>query len=408
MGGVIPAVLTARAYLSRVAEPSSIPLWDFVREHGPVHAVQIIRAGDAPDAVSRAVGARMNTVDADQDLDAAERHGIELVVPESDSWPHFAFAALEHAADRRLAEFRSGVTAHAEYGEPVPPLALWICGPLSLRELGTRSVGIVGSRAATAYGERVATDLAFELARKDVAVVSGGAYGIDAAAHRGALRAEGSTVIVSAGGLDQPYPPSHRRLFDQVRDTGLLISESPPGSAPRRRRFLTRNRLIAALSTGVVVVEAARRSGALNTANHCRRLGRPLMAVPGPVTSAASAGCHDLLADPRRDVQLVTNAAEVAVVVVGLGTQTPDGPAADDRRDPRSRMIDELSPEARQVVDAFPTRTTVTVDDVSLRSGMSVVEVIRTLPAIELSGLIERRADGYRLRCPVPADRNLR
>lgn len=414
MGGVTARVLWARAYLSRVAEPASIPLWEFVEAQGPVEAVERIRAGDIDPPVLRAVGARRDVVDPDQDLAAAARHGINVVVPESDDWPHFAFASLEHAARRRLDTFHTGDTSHADHGEPIPPLALWTSGSLSLREVGTRSAGIVGSRAATAYGERVATELAFDLARKDVVVVSGGAYGIDAAAHRGALRGGGATVIVSAGGLDHAYPPSHGRLFDEVRESGLLISESPPGSAPRRRRFLTRNRLIAALSTGVVVVEAARRSGALNTASHCRRIGRPLMAVPGPVTSAASSGCHDLLADPRRDVQLVTNALDVAAIVAGFdsglvdgsdgGLDAGDGCAgpADGARpaegtDRRRSLMDALSADARQVVDAFPARASLSVDDLSVRAGMSVLEVIRTLPALELSGLIESGADGYRL-----------
>jgi DNA processing protein len=151
----------------------------------------------------------------------------------------------------------------------------------------------------------LSADLAYGLSGHGFDIVSGGAYGIDAAAHRAALAAGGSTVIVSAGGLDRPYPSGNAQLFERAADNGLLISESPPGSAPHRQRFLTRNRLIAALSTGVVVVEAARRSGALNTAGHCRLLGRPLMVVPGPVTSAMSAGCHDLLRDEHGYAVLV-------------------------------------------------------------------------------------------------------
>ena len=136
-----------------------------------------------------------------------------------------------------------------------------------------RSAGIVGARASTEYGNRVAADLAFGLGSAGLEIVSGGAYGIDAAAHRGALAAGAVTVAVSAGGLDRPYPTGNAALFEQIAAAGLLISESPPGCAPQRHRFLSRNRLIAAFSSGIVVVEAAGRSGATNTANHARRLG---------------------------------------------------------------------------------------------------------------------------------------
>jgi DNA processing protein len=231
-------VLLARAYLSRVAEPASVPVWELVREVGPVEAATRIRRGDVAVDVAAQTDARRRTADPEADLDTAHRLGIGLVTPESAQWPHFAFAALEHTGAQRL---RNPATKRERSGELIPPLALWVKGTRKLSSLGLRSVGLVGSRAATRYGEHVTAELAFGLAGHHFDVVSGGAYGIDASAHRAALAAGGSTVIVSAGGLDQPYPLGNAALFEQTAANGLLISESPPGSAPQRQRFLTRN-----------------------------------------------------------------------------------------------------------------------------------------------------------------------
>src|SRR5580765_6234710 len=307
MGGVSEDDLLAHAYLSRVAEPASVPVWELVRQVGAIEAMRQIREGTVEEKVLAATAARAATADPGADLEAAERHGIRLVTPGSDEWPHIAVGTLERALLRRL----SGPPPKERDVEPTPPLALWVKGEGELASLGLRSAGVVGSRAATDYGARVASNLAGGLARCGVPVVSGGAYGIDAAAHRGALAADGMTVLVSAGGLDRPYPTGNASLFRQVAGAGLLVSESPPGAAPQRHRFLSRNRLIAALSRGTVVVEAARRSGALNTAGHCRVLGLPVMAVPGPVSSAMSGGCHDLVRAEGNPARLVTCAEDV-------------------------------------------------------------------------------------------------
>lgn len=388
-------VLVARAFLNRVAEPASIPVWDMVRRHGPVQAAEAIRAGRVDDRVSEATAARAAHADPLADLEAAQRHGIRLVVPESDEWPHFAFAALEATALRRLATYRSGQRHHAEGGELVPPLALWVRGTTDLAAVGVRSVSIVGARAATPYGERVARDLAAGLAERGFVVVSGGAYGIDAAAHRGALGASQETVVVSAGGLDRAYPPGNTALFERAAESGLLVSESPPGSAPQRRRFLTRNRVIAALGTGTVVVEAARRSGAMNTAHHCVGLGRPLMAVPGPVTSAMSVGCHALIAAESGAARLVSGVDDV-LLMIGSAGDLPVNPPPPSPPDLTSRL-DQLDQPARQVFDGFPARAWVHPDRLAVRTGLSPLAVIRALPMLEMSGLIEASDSGYRI-----------
>ena len=212
--------------------------------------------------------------------------GIRLICPGDPEWPE----QLADLGDEQ-------------------PYALWLRGTADLRFNCLRSVAIVGSRAATAYGSYVAAEFAASVAARGWAVVSGGAFGIDASAHRGALGADGVTVAVLACGVDVPYPGGHAELLDAIAAQGVIVSEWPPGRTVSRLRFLVRNRVIAALATGTLVVEAGQRSGALNTARHARDLGRRLMAVPGPVTSDLSAGCHHIIRDWQGT--LVTSAAEV-------------------------------------------------------------------------------------------------
>ena len=191
---------------------------------------------------------------------------------------------------------------------------LWVYGDGNLRDLTAQAVAVVGSRASTSYGEYVALDLACALAEKGWSTVSGGAFGIDAAAHRGCMVAQRGTVAVLACGVDRIYPTAHVTLFERIRASGVLVSAYEPGSVPRRERFLERNRLTVQLSRGVVVVEAATRSGSLSTARDALLLNRPLMAVPGPVTSATSAGTNGLIA--VGDARLVTNSEDVIQCIV--------------------------------------------------------------------------------------------
>lgn len=410
MGGVTRAagsavadeVLLARALISRIGEPASIPVWDLVSRLGPVAAAQALREGRFGEQRFAAEAARAAEADPDADLEVAARHGIRLVVPESDEWPHFAFAALEATGRRRLARYENGDHQHAEGGELLPPIALWVRGGADLAAVGVRSVAIVGARAATEYGEWVARDLAARLAGRGFVVVSGGAHGIDAAAHRGALAGGGETVLVSAGGLDRPYPPANAALFDRVAESGLLIAESPPGAAPRRRRFLTRNRLIAALGTGTLVVEAAAKSGAMNTAGHCAKLGRPLMAVPGPITSDRSLGCHQLIAREQDSARLVSGVDDV-LDAIGSASDLPQVQSRPERRG-SADTLDGLDPISRQVFDAFPARGWVGPDRLAIAAGLAPLAVARVLPLLELSGLVESSAEGFRIRRPVRAE----
>ena len=390
-GEVHPAVRRARAWLSRVAEPGTIDFWRFVDDVGPVQAVRQVRAGSAPERIRTIVGVRAAQDESLADLSRAQRCDARLVIPEDDEWPAFALHALTVATSREPADHRDQPDRTLA---PVPPVALWVRGPARLDELVERSVAVVGSRASTAYGEHVAAELGHQLGERGWTVVSGGAYGIDAAAHRGALAAEAPTLAVLACGVDRPYPAAHGALFHRIAEAGLLVSEWPPGCAPLRHRFLVRNRLIAALTRGTVVVEAAARSGAQATAKRAHRLGRHVMVVPGPVTSAMSVGCHELLRDEEAGATLVASAAHVIEAVGSFGTDL----AAPPERPSSPR--DGLSDLAARVLDACPVRSGVSPDRLAAIAGCDVLEVLRVLPALELADLVQWTDTGWRLAPP--------
>ena len=283
------------------------------------------------DATRRAVAA----ADPARDLDAIAALGGRLVCPGDAEWP----AALDDLGGRA-------------------PVALWVRGAGSLTEATARSVAIVGSRAATPYGNQVAAELAVELGDRGWSTVSGGAYGIDAAAHRGSLAAGAPTVAVLACGVDVSYPSGNRRLFEEIAGVGLLVSEWAPGASPTRLRFLWRNRVIAALARGTVVVEMGHRSGARRTCTEAAALGRHVMAVPGPVTSAVSVGCHALLR--AREAECVTSAREVLELVSRLGDELPAEPES-----PAARR-DRLSRDAQRVLDALDPVEFLSVEQVAV------------------------------------------
>ncbi|SEO89406.1 DNA-processing protein DprA [Trujillonella endophytica] len=389
--GGTATVRRARAWLTRAAEPGSVVVWRFVERAGPVAAVRLLRAGRAPDAVQALVGVRAEQDASAADLRRADRCGARLVIPEDDEWPALALHALTVAASGERAD--SGEMSDRTKA-PVPPVALWVRGPGRLVDVVDRSVAVVGSRASTAYGEHVAGDLAHRLGERGWTVVSGGAYGIDAAAHRGALAAQAPTVAVLACGIDRVYPSGNGALLERIAQEGLVVSEWPPGAAPHRHRFLVRNRLIAALTRGTVVVEAAARSGAQATARRAGRLGRPVMVVPGPVTSAMSVGCHELVRDRALGAVLVGSAAHVLEEVGRLGEDlAPPPEVATDARE-------GLSDIAIRVLDACPVRRGVSPERLAAVAGCGVVQVLQVLPALELAGLVEWTGTGWRVAPP--------
>jgi DNA processing protein len=333
----------ARAGLSALVEPGTgAAIVAEVRRRGPVDVLEMLRAGDRGLDPQARIERRAAVVDGADLIGRAVEADTRFVCPGDPEWP----AGLETLD---LAQVAGSAAAGP------PPIGLWVRGEPDLAEVTRRSVAVVGSRAATEYGVRVAADLAADLAMAGWTVVSGAAYGIDAAAHRGAIAAGGPTVAVLACGVDVVYPRGHATLLHRVAGVGLIVSELPPTSTPTRPRFLARNRLIAAMTLGTVVVEAAPRSGALNTATWASEQGRAVLAVPGPVTSAMSAGCHTLV---RRGVAtLVTDAAEVVDMVGELGSD------AAAERPGETRPWDDLAPDSRDVLEAMPARGAATVDD---------------------------------------------
>jgi DNA processing protein len=357
----------ARASLLRATEPAVAGMVRHVRDVGPVQAIDDIRRGRAVGASDpAAMLARLSTGDGEQDLEVAARFGMRLVCPGEDEWPD----GLDDLA---------AVDADC--------LGLWVRGPLRLDEASRQAVAVVGTRAATEYGEHVALELSVGLAERGWTVVSGLAYGIDAAAHRGALAAPGATVAVLACGADVAYPKGNRGLYERIVADGAVVSEHPPGAAPQRARFLVRNRLIAALSAGTVVVEAAPRSGARSTARHAGELFRHVMVVPGPVTSSLSAGCHQLLRD-RPDSVLVTKVDEVIEQVGPMGAlaERVSGPV---------RRRDLLGPAVSRVLDAVPVRRPAPAERIARTAGMRLDAVVAALAALAVHDLVGQSAEGW-------------
>jgi DNA processing protein len=326
MTSAFDAQHVARARLTCLAEPGDPVLASWLEVSPPAEIVAAISAGDLPDLpgirtftqdgrLSRTRDLqdeklahafqlwrrRLGDLPDELDLARFRREGIRLVCPGDSEWP----TQLDMLGIAR-------------------PYALWLRGEADLRYCCLQSVSIVGARAASAYGAHVGTELALALAARGWAVVSGGAYGIDASAHQGALAADGVTIAVLACGVDHAYPPGHHDLLASIAAQGVLVSEWPPGRTPNRLRFLIRNRVIGALTRGTVVVEAGLRSGALNTARHARDLHRPVMAVPGPVTSEVSVGCHKIIRE--WGAVCVTGVQDVLELLTPLGDDSAHGP----------------------------------------------------------------------------------
>jgi DNA processing protein len=374
-----PVALLARAALGPVAALA-------LAEEGDSSALLRTLGGDLPaqtsdpergSARSRAERAserwriRLKRIDVDEVRDDAERRGIRVLTPHDAEWPPLLDDLQETA-----------------------PHCLWVHGPGRLDALvGARTAALVGSRASTPYGEDTAATLAAAFAAGGGTVVSGGAYGIDAAAHRGALAADdGATFAILAGGLDRLYPRGNAELLARIRERHLLVSEAPPGTAPTRWRFLARNRLIAALSRATVVVEASWRSGALSTARLADQLSRPVGAVPGPITSAASAGCHRLIRE--RGAVLITEPGDVLDLL-------PGGPSAGEGGYAVQDELDLLTPADRRVLDAVPPRSSAAEEQIADEIGFTAEEVEAALARLALLGLVERSAHRVRRARPT-------
>lgn len=300
-------------------------------------------------------------------LRQAARFGARLRIPSEEGWP-------EGLADLEL------------HG----PLALWTRGTEeAYRSLG-RSMALVGARAATGYGEHVTMEASAGLVDRGYSIVSGAAYGIDGMAHRAALASHGETIAFLAGGVDRFYPSGHDALLTRIVESGVVISELPCGSSPTKWRFLQRNRLIAAASLATIVLEAGWRSGSLNTAGHASQAGRPVGAVPGPVTSAASAGCHRLIRE--YNAVCVTNPDEMAELAPLPGPEKPVATAV------------HADAESTRLLDALSTRSPRSATDVAARAGLSNQATQAILARLLLDDRVRESERGW-LKTAPPKDR---
>ncbi|PRY18596.1 DNA-processing protein DprA [Kineococcus rhizosphaerae] len=359
----------ARAAWSRLAEPGDTAATRLVAEVGAPLALEAVVTGRGPERWRT----RLADLDPASDVAAVRAAGGRVLVPGDDEWP------------TGLGDLDVDAGGDGPLGAP---FCLWVRGPVHVADVCARSAALVGSRAATGYGRHVAAELAAGVADRGFAVVSGGAFGIDAAAHRAALAVEGVSVAVLACGVDRSYPAGNAALLAELARTGALVSEVPPGTTPTRWRFLERNRLIAALTRGTVVVEAAWRSGALSTADRAERLLRPVGAVPGPVTSAASAGCHRLLRE--RGAVCVTSAEEVVELVGELDGRALPVPVV------QTRPFDGLDRDELRVAECLPRRGACGLDRLARDAGLAAGTVQAVLGRLELSGHAVRHDGGWR------------
>ncbi len=411
----------ARAALTRIMEPSDLPGLALIRVLGAEETLQFLNSAGAGGArieremseILRNAGTqrwtglkealerwrpRLPDVAPERDLATLDRLGGRLLVPEDPDWPE-ALNDLELGA----------------------PIALWCRGRVIPVPAQERCIAMVGSRDNTSYGANVTGEIAHSLVQRHFTVISGGAYGIDAHAHRGALNAgtgaawgtpgvpvasvshydtpqfhgmaaddgnQPATIAIMAGGVDRFYPSGNEDLLRAVASQGLVLAEVPPGTNPTRYRFLQRNRLIAALAQVTVVVEARWRSGALNTARHADMLSRVVGAVPGSVYSANSAGCHRLLREGS--AVCVTDAADIAELAGAVGENLAQEPET------APALHDGLGTADLLLLDALPLRTPTTMEKLCVVGGLSAATVLSGLGRLESLGLAERAGGGWK------------
>jgi DNA processing protein len=379
--------LWAWVALAALVEPGNRELGMLVRRIGVRHAIELICSGGVSSTLAGTAGVRLGGTATpagvralgERLIERSDRLGVRIVFPGSPDWPH-------RVNDLNRISRDTGAPVDRDTDAP---LCLWVRGAHSVAEMLDRSVAIVGARAATDYGVHVTGDLAHGMAERDWTIVSGGALGVDAAAHRAALAAGGRTVAVLACGIDRPYPLANTGLLERIGDEGLLISEWPPGAPPYRVRFLIRNRVIAAASSATLMVEAAHRSGARQTLHRATHLGRPALVVPGPVTSAMSVGCHEELR--REGIRLVASVAHVLEEVGRIGQDL-----APVHRG-QWRPHDDLDPISAQVLEAVLPRKLRTAEEIAAAAGVSPRDARRTLPGLVATGHVAMLDDGYRL-----------
>lgn len=376
--------LESWAYLSRVVE-------------GPSHHIQaLLRVGKSADEIAEGVRTRATWIGGllsqtenrftwdrpAEDLEFAADLGYTLLTPESPQWP----AEAIQCSFGRQQTGAAGKTSHQPDG--IAPHALWVAGNTNLAGLFAQSVGVVGTRHATKYGHMASKDLVAGLGGHNYTVVSGGALGIDTVAHTTAMDVNTPTVVVAACGPGEHYPRSNKALFERVVATGgALMTEYPPAVTPDRHRFLTRNRLVAALTLGTVLVEAPFRSGALNTLKWVNAFNRTAMAVPGPVTDAQSLGAN--LAIQNNEAEMVLNAGQIHEQLSAVGEYSAEEQM--EMQYPPS-VTQQLSRNELRIYDALPPAgcTGREAEAVAADAGLSIALTVHILMDLSKRGLVER------------------
>ncbi len=356
----------ARMCLAAISEPGHSAMGQAVSEFG----AEAVWAGLIDKDRQGPLSVRARSIVATELAERTEQSNQRFVIPTDEEWPS------------GLADLAGCPCVQSLTGEPI---GLWLKGNGHLAALVEQSVAIVGSRACTSYGSHVAADFGAELADAGWTVVSGGAYGIDAAAHRGSLAGRTPPVAILAGGLDRPYPAGHHHLFEQISQYGILVSELPPGEHPTRVRFLSRNRLIAAVTLGAVMVEAAIRSGARNTLTWAGAMNRLVMAVPGPVTSATSATPHRLIRDA--EAVLVSSVEDI------IGLAGPLRPAPTRPPSP-TRATDALSAKELRLFEMVPARGSISAGELAPRASLGIAECLGLLSRLADTGFVMQDGEG--------------
>jgi len=368
----------AWTFLSRVGQGPCAPLSALIDSVGVLEAARAVRECELPDALRTITEQRSDPDLAARDLERMNALGGRIITPDDPEWPAWRLLGL--------GRLDAGVDRDAAV-----PLVLWVRGSRSLVESSEQALAVVGARCSSGYGEQVTADMAADLAVRGWTIVSGAAFGIDAVAHRAALSAGACTIAVLACGVDRPYPAQHHRLLAQIAESGLVVSEYPPGFAARKHHFLARNRLIAALGRAVLVVEAGARSGARNTVKWSRRLGCPALAVPGSVESASSVGCH-----------LMIRAGEAVLVTTTDQVVAEAGPLTGASTTKAQTSIPVMSGDEALLFEVLSETASQQPYELAEQCGLALGAVRSVLPALELAGLAGVDGSGwYRLRYPV-------
>lgn len=379
------------AYLNRVVEGPNrylLALLDAGRDADELARGIRVRASWLGELM-RATEARYSWDQPAEDLAVAEREGFELLTPDRPEWP-----AEEIEQSFGVARVKAAETGESVPADAWPPHSLWVKGNSNLAQLFAQSVAIVGTRASSAYGLHATSDLCTGLARHQHTIVSGGALGIDTAAHTAALDSGGATVVVAACGPGVVYPRRNTALFDRIAaHGGSIVTEYPPGMSPDRHRFLTRNRLVAALTQGSIVVEAAFRSGALNTLWWTNLFNRVAMAVPGPILGPGSLGTNLAIRDGR--ASMVLSADDAHEQLSAIGETDVDG-QLELAYGPSS--VQQLSRNELRVYDSLPPAGDgeMQADQIARVSGFTVGLTVHLLMSLSDKGVVARDGQLWR------------